>query len=212
MKTKLLTVLSLITLSLGWIACDDTQEKSNDTPTDSLFKAPPPQEDVDKNKKKLQTQDANAVRLNLTEEDKTTLAVLDEKLLGLVYHDLKTKFPQLKGIRPEDGNINLANEGYTESVTEMKLIGKKVKVKFNFRKDTLYKYSLSINEADAAKADKIFNGLITEYSDTFGSPALVPVEEENHYFKSYKWPLEAAEANITYDMNKGDIVWGMQKK
>jgi len=212
MKTRLLPFILLICLSLGWVACDDTQEQSNDLTKDSLFKAPPVEENKDNNKKNPQPSDANAVRLNLTQEDLATLAVLDEKLLGLAYHDLKTKFPQLKGIRPEDGNINLANEGYTESVTEMKLISKKVKVKFNFRNDSLYKYSLQINETDATRADNIFNGLITQYSDTFGSPELVPVEEENHYFKSYKWALQSADAIITYDMNKGDIVWGMQKK
>ncbi len=203
-------ILLFSLLALLAACTSNTSDKTNTTEPDTVFV------DTTELKKEDVTEVVKAPvqkHLILSDQDKRYLTLVDAIKIGSDYNAIKEKYPDLRGIRPEEKKDELAVQGYTESVNKQMLFEKEAVLEFNFKDDSLYNFFYTINAKDNESADIIYKGVKKYYSGIWGEPTIEKVEEENHYSQDYIWRKKNDNITtpyINYDVNSNTIVWGVR--
>lgn len=153
------------------------------------------------------------VSLSIGAEEKLILSLPYKIKPGHSYNQVKEIFPLVKGIRPEEAKDELANSGYTESITKTTFAGRNISLEFNFKNDSLYSMYLQVVETNPSKAELFFNDIKNYYTNLWGEPSHDAIEEENHYLQSYIWPeknVNNVYPFVTFGQNRGIIIWGLK--
>ncbi|MFL5730198.1 MAG: hypothetical protein ACJ75J_11990 [Cytophagaceae bacterium] len=198
-------LLVLFTLSSCW----DNEDKKVKPPKDTVIVAPKDTtglKDKDLNKNKNVEEEQVKLGISAAEEKKIMPA------LGLTFTELQKNLPEIKNTRPENNNEKLGSQGFTQSNARIVMLNKTIEAEFHFKNDSLVKCSYVVSELDYNQADRFYKGLQNFYSSKLGECKETMVEEENHYNRSCNWIMNGSKAELSYDINKSVITWGLEKK
>lgn len=206
-----LNVLLPFTLLIA--ACTDSEtERINTNKPDTVVIAPKEEpKEVKKTEKEEEPERTERVEIQLNQQDRSLLMLADQIALGTDYQKIKEQVPNLKEIRPEGNSDVLAAEGLTEATASASFMEKQTGIEFNFKNDSLYSFYYLINELNTEKGERLYKGIRTYYLERWGEGKKMPVEEETHYSTSYYWELGNGRFGVmTYNLNTGNISWGVQ--
>ncbi len=146
-----------------------------------------------------------------TTEDETNLLLFEKFSLGINSLQLKNKLPFIKPLHAEDNNEQLGSKGFQESIQDVSFLKYRGKLEFNFKNDTLFRYSIVFSEPNDTKGYKLYEQLLRYYSKHLGIAAqLVNIEEDNHYAQSNMWYLNPDYLVAVYNLNTGNITIAAQ--
>ncbi|MGN6647892.1 MAG: hypothetical protein ACTHJT_15320 [Cytophaga sp.] len=152
----------------------------------------------------LPKQSANT-SLQFNAEDKANLLLFEKVSLGMSSGQVQNKFTYFSQLHAEDLNDQLGAKGFQESIMDIHFLNRKGKLEFNFKSDTLYRYSIVFNESNEAKGNKIYAQILNYYNDYIGSAQPVNIEEDNHYAQLTTWFLNPDYLIVSYNLNTGNI-------
>jgi hypothetical protein len=153
-------------------------------------------------------QDTIKYSFKLTEEDKKLLTLIEKVQPGFSYTEVQKEYDGLKGIRPESSKDYLAEEGYTESLTPVPMLGGEAKWEVNFKDDSVY-YHFFVCQKSEEDSKKAFESLMWFFESKYGSSRRDPLEEENTFSQSAAWKLkDNSTLFLKYDLNTGQLFWG----
>ena len=197
----------LILLSMVLYSCSDTKDIEK-TETDSTqFKTIDTVNTIVKNNT-IAPKTENM--LSYSAEDESHLLLFEKFSLGIISSELKKKFPDLKPLHAEDNNEELGTRGLQESIQEIIFLNKKGKLEFNFRNDSLYRYSIVFNEPNESKATDLYEKISNYYNKRLGAFLPVNIEEDNHYAQLNTWYLNPDYLIAIYNLNTGNITIAAQ--
>jgi len=148
--------------------------------------------------------------LEYSTNDKTNLLLFEKVSLGMSSGQVQSKLIYFSQLHDEDLNEQLGEKGFQESVMDIKFLKYKGKLEFNFKNDTLYRYSIVFNEANEAKGNKLYGQILSYYKDYLGSFQPVNIEEDNHYAQINMWFLNPDYLVAVYNLNTGNITIAAQ--
>ncbi|ABG59851.1 hypothetical protein [Cytophaga hutchinsonii] len=204
MKKIFIIVLILIT---GITSCTESEtdgtQQIDSIPVVKIDTIAPVAIDTTPIQKKVST-------LQYTAEDATHLLLFEKFSLGISYDQLKDKLPAVKPLHAEDFNEQLGKKGLQESLQDISFLKYKGKLEFNFKNDTLVRYSIVFNESNDTKGYALYEKILNYYSDQLGSYQLVNIEEDNHYAQTNMWYLNPDYLVAVYNLNTGNITIAAQ--
>jgi len=149
--------------------------------------------------------------LKYSSEDEVNLLLFEKFSLGITYAQLKNKISPVKPLHAEDYNEQVGAKGLQESIQDITFLNYKGKLEFNFKHDTLYRYSIVFNEPNEKKGNKLYQQVLTYYSDHLGFPYQpVNIEEDNHYAQLNMWYLNPDYLVAVYNLNTGNVTIAAQ--
>lgn len=151
-----------------------------------------------------------AATLEYNAEDAKHLLLYEKFSLGITYDQLKEKLPSLKPLHAEDLNEQLAKKGFEESLQDISFLKHKGKLEFNFKNDTLIRYSIVFNESNDTKGYALYEKILNYYSGQLGTYQLLNIEEDNHYSQTNMWYLNPDYFIAVYNLNTGNITLAAQ--
>ena len=149
-------------------------------------------------------------KLEYNAEDATHLLLYEKFSLGITYEQLKEKMPAVKPLHAEDYNEQLGKKGLQESLQDISFLKHKGRLEFNFKNDTLYRYSIVFTETNDTKGYTLYEKILNYYSDQLGNYQLVNIEEDNHYAQTNMWYLNPDYLIAVYNLNTGNITIAAQ--
>ncbi|MCU0430783.1 MAG: hypothetical protein MUF42_12530 [Cytophagaceae bacterium] len=195
---------ALLLFTLAFWACTGSQTDSvvkNDTlpPFDTLTVGP---------KKPAPAYDTVTYAFALTKQDKVMLNYPVEIEPGFSYTEVHAVYPALKGIRPESSKDYLAEDGYTESISTIPMLGGEVKWEVNFKDDSVYYHFFTCQKSEE-QATQLFQSLTDFYSLQHGPATKDPLEEENTFSRAVIWQLkDQSTLFLKLDLNNSQLFWG----
>lgn len=148
--------------------------------------------------------------LEYNAEDARHLLLYEKFSLGITYDQLKEKMPAVKPLHPEDFNDQLGKKGFQESLQDITFLKHKGKLEFNFKNDTLFRYSIVFTETNDTKGYALYEKILNYYSDQLGNYQLLNIEEDNHYSQTNIWYLNPDYLVAIYNLNTGNITIAAQ--
>lgn len=142
--------------------------------------------------------------------DKTNLLLFEKVSIGMSSAQVQSKLTYFSQLHAEDLNEQLGDKGFQESILDIHFLTYKGKLEFNFKNDTLYRYSIVFNEPNEKKGTKLYNQLLTYYNDYLGPFQPVNIEEDNHYAQINTWFLNPDYFVTVYNLNTGNITIAAQ--
>jgi|GEM_PF-1598503 len=201
------SIYTLLLLAVMIYSCDNsTSNERTNADTIEHIKADIVDASVENTPKKT----TEETMLAYTEEDASRLLYFEKFSLGITSAELLKKIPDLKPLHTEDNDQELKAKGLEESIQEISFLNRKGKLEFNFRNDTLYRYSIIINETDETKASNLYEQILRYYNKRLGDFQPVNVEEDNHYAQLNTWYLNPDYLITIYNLNTGNITIAAQ--
>ncbi len=204
MKNIFIIVLILVT---GIISCTESEtdgtQQIDSIPVVSIDTIIPVAIDTTPVQKKVATLEYNA-------EDAKHLLLYEKFSLGITYDQLKEKLPSVKPLHAEDMNEQLGKKGFQESIQDIPFLKHKGKLEFNFKNDTLIRYSIVFNEPNDTKGYALYEKILNYYSTQLGTYQLLNIEEDNHYSQTNLWYLNPDYFIAVYNLNTGNITIAAQ--
>jgi hypothetical protein len=201
------SIYTLLLLAVMIYSCDNsTSNERTNADTIEHIKADTVDASVENTPKKT----TEETMLAYTEEDASRLLYFEKFSLGITSAELLKKIPDLKPLHTEDNDQELKAKGLEESIQEISFLNRKGKLEFNFRNDTLYRYSIIINETDETKASNLYEQILRYYNKRLGDFQPVNVEEDNHYAQLNTWYLNPDYLITIYNLNTGNITIAAQ--
>lgn len=148
--------------------------------------------------------------LAYTSDDKTNLLLFEKVSLGMSSAQVQSKLTYFSQLHAEDLNEQLGAKGFQESVLDIRFLKYKGKLEFNFKNDTLYRYSIVFTESNEQKGQKLYGQILSFYSDYLGPFQPVNIEEDNHYAQLNMWYLNPDYVVAAYNLNTGNITIAAQ--
>jgi hypothetical protein len=149
--------------------------------------------------------------LQYTPDDEVNLLLFEKFSLGISYAQLKNKISSVKPLHAEDYNEQVGAKGLQESIQDITFLNYKGKLEFNFKQDTLYRYSIVFNEPNEKKGNKLYQQVLTYYNNHLGVPYQpVNIEEDNHYAELNMWYLNPDYLVAVYNLNTGNVTIAAQ--
>lgn len=157
----------------------------------------------------VQTQ-SNKSTLSYSKEDAVNLLLFEKFSLGITYNELKQKVSGVKTLRNEDNNEQLGLKGLKECSQDIYFLKYRGKLEFNFKNDSLYRYSIVFTESDEEKGALLYEQILNYYTDHLGNFQPVSTEEDNHYAQLHTWYLNPDYLVAVYNLNTGNITIAAQ--
>jgi len=151
-----------------------------------------------------------AASLSYNSDDKTNLLLFEKVSLGMSSAQVQSKLTYFSQLHAEDLNEQLGAKGFQESVLDIHFLKYKGKLEFNFKNDTLYRYSIVFTESNEQKGKKLYGQILSFYSDYLGPFQPVNIEEDNHYAQLHMWYLNPDYVVAVYNLNTGNITIAAQ--
>jgi hypothetical protein len=129
---------------------------------------------------------------------------------GTSFKTIHAVYPSIKGIKPENNNNELAQQGLTMAEASDTFMRRKAMVRFHFRNDSLYRYEILLSSSDLKECEGLYQAISAYYTNQIGAPIKREVEEDSHYEKSKIWDNRPDILFCTYYMNKGLVEFGLQ--
>ncbi|MBC7450592.1 MAG: hypothetical protein H7259_03795 [Cytophagales bacterium] len=148
--------------------------------------------------------------LSYSSEDAVNLLLFEKFSLGITYNGLKQKISGVKMLHAEDGNEQLGLKGLKECSQDIYFLKYKGKLEFNFKNDSLYRYSIVFTEPDETKGAELYEQILDYYNDHLGTFQPVSIEEDNHYAQLHTWYLNPDYLVAVYNLNTGNITIAAQ--
>lgn len=200
-KNIFIWAFSIFLFSAG---CD--QVKQNDElDNDTILPVSPPEEEpqVEEN----EPPEASEIKKKFSLPEKVFLESFNNQTFGSSFQETREKFPTLNEIKPENDNDDKNEQGYTESSGVVMILGYQGEMEFNFKNDSLYSYSIRIQEPDYEKAESLHETIQKYYSKKYGKYENEAVEEENRFAKTCYWSDRNSLIKLFYNINSGEIRW-----
>lgn len=185
-------------------SCDQVKqndELDNDTILPVSTPKEEPQEEVEENLEDTE------IKKKFSLPEKVFLESFNKQTFGSSFQETKEKFPTLNEIEPENDNDGKNEPGFTESSGVVMILGYQGHIEFNFKNDSLYSYSISIQEPSYEKAENLHETIQNYYSKKYGKYENEAVEEENRFVKTCYWSDRESLIKLFYNVNSGEIKW-----
>lgn len=204
MKKIITYITCLIILS---VACTNSETDGTQAIDSSAFNKKDTLASVSPDTLPKQTSNTSLV---YNADDKTNLLLFEKVSLGMSSAQVQSKLTYFSQLHAEDLNEQLGDKGLQESILEIHFLSYKGKLEFNFKNDTLYRYSIVFNEPNEKKGTKLYGQILDYYSDYLGAFQPVNIEEDNHYAQINMWFLNPDYLLTVYNLNTGNITIAAQ--
>lgn len=148
--------------------------------------------------------------LTTTESDNNYLFLYEKTPMGFTSAKVKNVNAQISTVQKEDNNDALYQKGLTEARFATTFLNYPATIEYNFKNDTLYRYSIVFREANEKKSQDLFNKINDYYSNKLGASTMVSNEEDNHYTQMYYWKLNPDYLITIYNLNTGKFTIAVQ--
>lgn len=129
---------------------------------------------------------------------------------GTSFKTIQAAYPSIKGVKPENNNNELAQQGLTMAEARDTFMRRTAMVRFHFRNDSLYRYEIQLSSSDLKECEGLYQAISNYYTNQLGNPIKPDIEEDSHYEKSKLWDNRPDILFCTYYMNKGLVEFGLQ--
>jgi hypothetical protein len=153
-------------------------------------------------------QSLNTLAKNASDEN--YLFMFEKTPMGFTSAKVKNTNTTLGAIQKEDNNDALYQKGLTEAKAAITFLNYPATIEYNFKNDTLYRYSIIFKEANEKKSQDLFNKLNDYYVSKLGPSTMVNNEEDNHYNQMYYWKLNPDYLITIYNLNTGRFTIAVQ--
>jgi hypothetical protein len=204
---KITTIFILGIVLVLHIRCSSPDVEKTEMPDSVIVQKNDTAVDVIKTEPSL-GQSLNTLAKNKSDEN--YLFMFEKTPMGFTSAKVKSANAALGPVHKEDNNEALYQKGLTEAKAAITFLNYPATIEYNFKNDTLYRYSIVFKEANEKKSQDLFYKLNDYYANKLGASTMVSNEEDNHYTQMYYWKLNPDYLITIYNLNTGKFTIAVQ--